>query len=87
VVWNTFVKWSQSQIEVGRAVNMQGFGTIGYQQIRDNVRILYVKLSETFQGQHYLVYKPEMADLEKEAKNLVMEPLTKPNFATMAKTA
>ena len=66
---------------------MTGFGTIGYQQVRENVRILYVRLSETFQGQHYLVYKAEMADLERENKNLIMEPLTKPNYASMAKSA
>jgi hypothetical protein len=66
---------------------MPGFGIIGYQQIRDNMRILYVKLSDTFLGQHQLMYKPEMAEFEREAKNLVMEPLTKPNFATMAKQA
>jgi hypothetical protein len=64
---------------------MQGFGIIGYQQIRENIRILYVKLSETFLGQHGLMYKPEMAEFEKEAKNLVMEPLQKPNFAAMSK--
>lgn len=51
------------------------------------MRILYVKLSDTFLGQHQLMYKPEMAEFEREAKNLVMEPLTKPNFATMAKQA
>jgi hypothetical protein len=66
---------------------MPGFGIIGYQQIRDNMRILYVKLSETFLGQHELVYKPEMAEFEREARNLIMEPLTKPNFATMSKQA
>ena len=31
LVWSHFVKWCQTQIEVGRAVNMAGFGTIGYQ--------------------------------------------------------
>jgi hypothetical protein len=87
VVWHTFVKWCNSQIEVGRAINMPGFGIIGYQQIRDNMRILYVKLSETFLSQHDLVYKPEMAEFEREARNLIMEPLTKPNFATMSKQA
>jgi hypothetical protein len=33
------------------------------------------------------MYKPEMAEFEREAKNLIMEPLTKPNFATMSKNA
>jgi hypothetical protein len=28
-----------------------------------------------------------MADFEREARNLQMEPLTKPNFATMSKQA
>lgn len=45
LVWHTFVKWCHSQVEVGRAVNMPQFGIVGYQQVRDNIRILYVKLS------------------------------------------
>ena len=63
------------------------FGIVGYQQIRDNVRILYVRLSENFLGNYHLVYKPEMAEYEREAKNVVMEPLTKPNFSNMAKSS
>lgn len=87
LVWMTFVKWCQGQAEVGRAVNMQGFGIIGYQQVRENVRILYIKLSENFLANHHLAYKPEMAEFEREANNVVTEPLTKPNFAAMSKTA
>jgi len=34
-----------------------------------------------------LQYKPEMAEFEAASKNIVMEPLTKPNFAAMAKSA
>jgi len=64
---------------------MAGFGIIGFQQIRENVRILYVRLSDNFMAQNQIGYKPEMAEYENEAKNVVMEPLTKPNFANMAK--
>ena len=28
--WRQFTNWCESQIEVGRAVNMAGFGCIGY---------------------------------------------------------
>lgn len=31
LVWSTFVKWCQSQIDQGRAVNVSQFGHIGYQ--------------------------------------------------------
>jgi hypothetical protein len=36
-------------------------------------------------AQNHICYKQEMAEFESEAKNVVMEPLTKPNFANMAK--
>ena len=88
LVWHTFVKWCQSQIEVGRAVNMANFGTIGYQKIRENVRILYVRLSDNYMNNHGLQYKPEMLEFERDGKNEVtMEPLTKPNFAKMSQNA
>ena len=79
--WHTFIKWCQGQAEVGRAVNMVNFGIIGYQQVRENVRILYIKLSESFLANHHLIYKPEMAEFEREANNVITEPLTKPNIA------
>ena len=55
--------------------------------MRENVRILYIKLSDNFLANHKLAYKPEMAEFEREANNVVIEPLTKPNFAAMSKTA
>jgi len=51
------------------------------------MRILYIKLNDTFLSTHGLAYKPEMAEFEKEANNVVTDPLTKPNFTLMAKTA
>lgn len=66
---------------------MANFGVIGYQQVRDNVRILYVKLNDNFLQSFHLSYKAEMAEFESEAKNLIMEPLQKPNFASMSKQA
>ena len=87
LVWHSFVKWCFTQAEAGRAVNMPQFGTIGYQQIKDNIRILYVRLSENFLGNFQLDYKPEMAEFESEAQNIFLEPLTKPNYAAMAKSA
>jgi hypothetical protein len=87
MVWNTFVKWCQDQAEQGRAVNMPGFGIVGFQQVRESIRILYVRLSDHFMGDFQLSYKPEMAEFEREAKNVVMEPIIKPNFSNMAKLA
>lgn len=84
-MWQTFVKWCYSQIEAGRAINMPEFGIIGYQQLRENMRILYVRLSENFLNNFSLQYKPEMADFERDAKNVSFEPLQKPNFTNMAK--
>ena len=85
LVWQTFVKWCYSQIESGRAINVPEFGTIGYQQIRENIRILYVRLSANFLQNFNLSYKPEMAEIESQNKNVSFEPLQKPNFANMSK--
>ena len=54
---------------------MPQFGIVGYQQIRDNIRILYVKLGDHFMSNFQLGYKPEMAEFEAEAKNIALEPL------------
>jgi hypothetical protein len=51
------------------------------------MRILYVRLSEHFLFNFQLAYRPEMAESEREAKNVVLQPLQKPNFANMAKQA
>jgi hypothetical protein len=87
LVWQTFVKWCYSQIEMGRAVNIPEFATIGYQQLRENMRILYVRLSDNFLNNFSLQYKPEMADFERENKNVSMEPHQKPNYSAMSKGA
>ena len=87
LVWHTFVKWCFSQIEVGRAVNMPMFGIVGYQQVRDNMRILYVHLSNNFLSNFQLEYRPEMLETERQAKNIALQPLQKPNFSNMAKLA
>jgi hypothetical protein len=72
---------------MGRAINMPQLGVIGYQQVRENIRILYIKLSENFLASHNIAYKPEMAEFEREANNVVTETLTKPNFAAIGKSA
>ena len=74
-------------MEVGRCINIAQFGLIGYQQIRDNIRILYVRLGDHFMANHQLDYKPEMAEFEREAKNIALEPSMKPNYSAMAKMA
>jgi hypothetical protein len=66
---------------------MPQFGIIGFQQVRENSRILYVRLSDYFMGNFKLAYKPEMAEFENEVQNIVLEPLTKPNFMAMAKSS
>jgi hypothetical protein len=40
---------------------MPGFGIVGFQQVRESIRILYVRLSDHFMSNFDLSYKPEMA--------------------------
>jgi hypothetical protein len=64
---------------------MPEFGIIGYQQLHENIRILYVRLSLNFLNNFGLRYKPEMAEFERNARNVSFEPLQKPNFTEMSK--
>ena len=41
---------------------MPKFGIIGYQQLRENLRIPFIRLSDHFLAGHGLQYKPEHAD-------------------------
>lgn len=83
LVWQTFCKWTQNQLSQGRAVNMAQFGIIGYMQLRENMRIPFVRLSENFLAGHGLQYKPEHADF----RGAVFEIKQLPQYATMAKSA
>ena len=51
------------------------------------MRILYVRLSDNFMNNFQIQYKPEMAEYERENKNVVLEPHMKPNYANMSKQA
>jgi len=85
-VWSSFTKWCAIQIESQRAITLQNFGTVGYQPIRENVRIVYLQLNEYFMSQHKLQYHPQMEEVEAQT-NVVLTPTTKPAFPVMAKTA
>jgi len=61
---------------------MLHFGLVGYQQLRENMRILYVKLSDNFLNHHQLSYQQDL-----DFAGVQTEPLTKPNFAQMSKMA
>ena len=61
-------------------------GFIGYQQVRDNQKLIFIRLGEQFLQNHGLQYNPQYAELEANV-NPVMSPLVKPNYAQMAKAA
>jgi hypothetical protein len=69
-----------------RAVIMQNFGTIGYQPIRENKRIAYIKLDPGFLAQHKLSYHASMEEVESQC-NVVVSPSTRPEYPVMAKSA
>ena len=82
LVWQAFTKWTQAELDKGRAVNVAGFGIIGYEELRDNMRIPFIKLSENFLGSHGLEYKPEMADFRRVKTDIK----TQPAYASIAKS-
>ena len=81
-----FHRWCSQQIEINRAVNINNFGVVGFQPLRENKKIVYIKLSDIFLDMHQLEYSPSMAEFEKQT-TVVLAPLIKPNFNIMAKNA
>jgi hypothetical protein len=81
-VFGAFCKWTQSELDKGRAVHIPQFGIVGYQQLRDNLRIPFARLSDNFLQAHGLAYKPETVDF----RGVVFEIKTQPAYATMAKS-
>lgn len=67
-----------------RAVNLPNFGTIGFQNLMNNKRIAYIKLNDNYLHMFSLHYNPQMVEYEDQAQ-IQLEPMIKPNFATMAK--
>lgn len=65
---------------------MGNFGTIGFSAVRDNVKVVYIKLSDGFLAQNNLQYKQGQLEMEAQ-QGIVMGPTVKPNFAAMAKAA
>ncbi len=49
------------------------------------MKVVYIKLSDTFLAHNNLQYKQGQQELEAQ-QNIVMGPTVKPNFAAMAKT-
>lgn len=43
---------------------MGNFGTIGFSAVRDNVKVVYIKLSDGFLAQNNLQYKQGQVEME-----------------------
>jgi len=54
--------------------------------LRDNKKAVYIKLSDSFLQQHGVAYQPNMAEVESQSQ-VTLNPVCKPNFAVMAKSA
>jgi hypothetical protein len=50
------------------------------------VKVVYIKLSDTFLANNGLQYKQGQQEIE-QSQSVVMGPTVKPNFAAMAKSA
>jgi hypothetical protein len=59
---------------------------VGFQPLRENRKIVYIKLDQMFLDMHQLEYAQNMAEFEAQT-TLVLGPPQKANFNTMAKNA
>jgi dynein heavy chain len=60
------------------------FGAIGFQPIRENLKIAYLKLNDDFLASYGLAYRPEMEEFEQSANLVLEKPVIKPQFPKMA---
>jgi len=54
--------------------------------VRENTKVVYIKLSDHFLANNNLGYKQGQAELEVQS-NVVMGPTVKPNYSAMSKSA
>jgi hypothetical protein len=59
-------------------------GTIGFQTIRENLKVVFIKPTENFLAQYGLSIKSEPE--EKGQGAIVLTPSVKPNYIAMAKS-
>ena len=71
---------------MSQPVTVPQFGTIGFQPMRENKKIVYIKLSEEFLQRYGLEYSQSMAEFEAQT-TIVLSPPIKANFQSMAKSA
>lgn len=57
-------RYCMSQIENSFCVDLPSVGTIGFQPLRENKKIVYMRLSEAFLDVNQLEYAPQMAEFE-----------------------
>ena len=62
------------------------FGTIGFQPLRENKKIVYIRLSDAFLDMNGLEYNPQMAEFEQNT-TVILAPTIQPIYAEMAKAA
>lgn len=67
--------------------HIQNFGCIGFQPIRENQRIAYLKLGPGFLQEFGLAYRPEMEEYEQSVNLVLTKPIIKPQFPKMAQMA
>jgi hypothetical protein len=73
-------------IKIIQIIHNYLIGTIGLSAFRDNVKVVYNKLSDGFHAQNNLQYKQGQVEMEAQ-QGIVMGPTVKPNFVAMAKAA
>ena len=74
------------QIDGGKALQVPGVGVVGYQPLRENRKVAYMKLDQQFLDLHQLDYSQNMAEFEAQT-TVVLGPPMKANYNAMAKTA
>jgi len=72
--WGAFTKFCTQKIESNNAVKVPGFGTIGFQPLRENKKVVYIQLYDDFLARHNLEYSQSMAEFEAQT-TIVLTPI------------
>lgn len=65
---------------------MPGFGTVGFQPLRESKKVVYIKLVDEFLSRHNLEYSQSMAEFEAQT-TIVLTPAMQFNVKKLAQSA
>ena len=84
IVWNAFIKWVGSQVELGRVITIPLLGTIGQHSQDEKQKFYYLMLSDSFKSHYGLNFKIEI-EADFKAAAISAHPSIKLSYQALSK--